>query len=56
MAESSWDNLIERILSCMTKGRVADVMALGDGLRQFFIETKSLGNGPCYLRNFKGMG
>src|SRR5512139_2325682 len=56
MAESSWDNLIEGILSCMTKGRVANVMAQRDGLCQFFIETKGLGDGPCNLRNFKRMG
>jgi hypothetical protein len=40
----------------MAEWGMAQIVAQCDGLGQILIEMESLGNGPCNLRDLKGMG
>ena len=49
MGKAFWIHLIQRILSCMTKGRMPQIMSKSNGFHQIFIQPQCLGNGTGNL-------
>jgi len=47
---------VQRTLTGVAEGRVADVVNQGEGLGEVFIEAESVGGGAGDLRNLHGMG
>ena len=56
MGKTLRTDLIQYVLSCMAKGRMAQVMAQGDGLRQAFVHLKGPGDGPGDLGDLQSVG
>ena len=56
VVEAAGDEVVEHALAGVAEGRVAEVVAEGDGLGQFLVESKHLGDAARDLRHLERMG
>ena len=56
MGEAAAGQLVQGVFANVTEGRVAQVMAVGHGFNQVFVEVEGPGNGAANLRHLQAVG